>query len=83
MNKLIFLSSALLCIALFTQCAGTSKASEEKSESAKTFEAPSDRGSVYLYRTGRLVGAGVSTPVKVNGQDAGGIGFSTFSRWLP
>ena len=38
-------------------CASVSKAPSEKSEAAKSFSAPDDRGSVFLYRTGRAVGA--------------------------
>jgi hypothetical protein len=36
---------------------------------------------VYLYRTGKAVGAAGTIEVKVNGQAAGGTGPSTFFRW--
>ena len=62
-------------------CAATSKAPEEKSTAAKTFEAPEGRGSVFLYRTGRMVGAAGQLKVMVNNKDAGGTGPGTFFRW--
>ena len=62
-------------------CASTSKAPGEKSAEAKSFEAPEGKGSVYLYRTGRAVGAAVQLAVKVNGIDAGGTGPGTFFKW--
>ena len=76
--------TVLLCIAslgFLVNCAGTSKASTEKSDAAKSFEASDGKGAVYLYRTGRMVGAGVATQVKVNGMDAGGMGPNTFFKW--
>ena len=48
---------------------------------AKAFQAPDDRGSVYLYRTGRIVNATGQLNVKVNGTDAGGTGPGTFFKW--
>ena len=39
------------------------------------------KGTVYLYRTGRAVGAVVKTQVKVNGRDAGGIGNNSYFEW--
>lgn len=73
----------LLAISIMTMisCASTSKASEEKSTAAKYFEKHPEKGVVYLYRTGRAVGAAVSTQIKVNGLDAGGTGPGTFLRW--
>lgn len=82
MKNLIILSTSLLIMAFFlANCAGTSKAPESKSAEAKSFEAPSDRGSVYLYRTGRMVGAAGQLMVKVNNMDAGGTGPGTFFKW--
>ena len=62
-------------------CASTSKATTEKNAEAKIFSVPADRGSVYLYRTGRMVGAAGQLSVKVNGMDAGGTGPGTFFKW--
>jgi hypothetical protein len=62
-------------------CASTSKAPAEKSNEAKSFVAPDGKGSVYLYRTGRMVGAVGQLSVKVNGMDAGGSGPGTFFKW--
>ena len=42
---------------------------------------PSDKGVVYLYRTGKAVGAAGQIQVKVNGLDAGGTGPGSFFRW--
>ena len=67
--------------ATLSGCATTSTASIEESEAAKSFEAPADRGTVFLYRTGRAVGAASAIEVQVNGQAAGGTGPGTFFRW--
>lgn len=66
---------------LFSGCAATSGAAAEKSEAAKEFKIPAGKGVVYLYRPGRALGAALSTQIKVNGQNAGGTGPSTFFRW--
>ena len=63
MNRLIILS-IFISSALITGCASVSKAPTEKSDAAKSFEAPADRGTVYLYRTGRAVGAAGQLSVK-------------------
>lgn len=73
--------SVVLLIFFAAACASTSKAPENKSNEAKNFEAPTDRGSVFLYRTGRAVGAAGQLIVKVNSIDAGGTGPGTFFRW--
>lgn len=73
--SIIFLTSIL------ASCANVSNAPEELSREAKGFETLEDRGSVYLYRTGRAVGAAVQLMVKVNGNDAGGTGPSSFFKW--
>lgn len=70
-----------MVILFLTACASTSKAPVTMSNDAKSFEAPADRGTVYLYRTGRVVGAAGQLSVKVNGIDAGGTGPGTFFRW--
>lgn len=80
LNKLHFLLVISILI-LSYGCASTSKAPGEKSEKAKSFEAPENKGSVFLYRTGRAVGAAGQLSVKVNGKDAGGTGPGTFFRW--
>jgi len=80
-KKILVYVLILFVSVVFMRCASVSKAPAEKSESAKTFEAPSDRGSVFLYRTGRVVGAAGQLQVRVNGQNAGGTGPGTFFRW--
>jgi PBP1b-binding outer membrane lipoprotein LpoB len=73
---------SILVLTLFAAgCASTSKAPESKSAEAKTFEAPADKGTVFLYRTGRFVGSAGQLMVKVNSLDAGGTGPGTFFRW--
>ncbi len=81
MKHLPILILALSAILFANSCASTSKAGEDQSTQAKKFEKLSDKGVVYLYRTGRAVGAAVSIQVKVNGMDAGGTGPGTFFRW--
>ncbi len=82
MNFRVFNLILLFAVALIAyNCASTSKATSEKSAEAKSFAPPSDRGSVYLYRTGRIVGAAGQLSVKVNGMDAGGTGPGTFFKW--
>jgi hypothetical protein len=76
--RLVFI---LLALGMVYGCASTSKATSDESEKAKSFEAPSDRGTVYLYRTGRAVNAASQLSVKVNGIDAGGTGPGTFFKW--
>ena len=66
---------------VLSSCASTSKAPESSSAEAKTFSAPSDKGTVYLYRTGRAVGAAGQLMVKVNSMEAGGTGPGTFFKW--
>ena len=66
---------------VLASCAKDSKAPAEKSEEAKSFQAPEDRASVYLYRTGRMVGAAGQLSVKINGMDAGGTGPGNFFKW--
>ena len=82
MYKAIKLLLPVLVLAWFAvSCASTSKATESKSEEAKAFEKVPDKGVVYLYRTGRAVGAAMQTQIKVNGKDAGGTGPGTFFKW--
>ena len=73
--------TVLLLVFLIVSCASTSKAPESKSNDAKEYTAPADRGSVFLYRTGRAVGAAGQLNVKINSTDAGGTGPGTFFRW--
>ncbi len=72
LTKLLRLFSILIISLLLGSCASTSKASEGKSKDAKTFSAAADKGTVYLYRTGRALGAAGQLLVKVNSTDAGG-----------
>lgn len=81
MTRLLYLPLVLLVFFMASGCASVSKAPTEKSEAAKAFTAPDNKGSVYLYRTGRAVGAAGQLSVKFNGMDAGGTGPGTFFRW--
>ena len=81
MKSTLFLIVIAIATLTTTGCASTSKASESKNSEALTFEAPADRGSVFLYRTGRMVGAAGQLQVRVNSQAAGGTGPGTFFRW--
>ncbi len=80
LKVLIYVSIVALLPILFS-CASTSKATGDKSEEAKTFTAPDDKGTVFLYRTGRAVGAAGQLAVRINSKDAGGTGPGTFFRW--
>jgi len=66
---------------LLGSCASTSKAPDSKSNEAKMYSAPADKGTVYLYRTGRAVGATGQLMVKINSIDAGGTGPGAFFKW--
>lgn len=81
MNKIVNLASLLLLVALVTSCASSSKDSSSSDQKAKEFTASQDRGSVYVYRTKRAVGAAIATQIKVNGMDAGGTGPGTYFQW--
>jgi len=81
MKSTLFLIAIAIATLTTTSCASTSKASESKNSEALTFEAPADRGSVFLYRTGRMVGAAGQLQVRVNSQAAGGTGPGAFFRW--
>jgi len=48
--------------------------------SSDTIQIP-QKGTVYLYRVGRAVGAVLKIQVKVNGRDAGGIGNNNYFEW--
>ena len=80
-TKIIFSLFSFALIFALNNCASVSKAPEAKSEEAKSFKAPEGKGSVYLYRTGRFVGAAGQLNVKVNGVDAGGTGPGSFFKW--
>ena len=80
--KRFFWLIPIVVLAYFaSSCASTSKATEDKSKEAKSFTASNDKGTVYLYRTGRAVGAAGQLMVKVNSTDAGGTGPGTFFKW--
>jgi len=81
MKHFLILTLAFSAILFANSCASTSKAGKDQSAQAKKFEIPSNKGVVYLYRTGRAVGAAGSLQVKINGIDAGGTGPGTFFRW--
>ena len=71
----------LISSSLIVGCASVSKAPTEKSDAAKSFEAATDKGTVYLYRTGRAVGAAGQLSVKINNDVAGGTGPGSFFKW--
>lgn len=75
------MTMTLLVVVVFTNCASTSKATESMNADAKQFKAADGKGTVYLYRTGRAVGAAGQLMVKVNQLDAGGTGPGTFFKW--
>ena len=39
------------------------------------------KGTVYMYRVGRAMGMVLKTQIKVNGQDAGGLGNNSYFEW--
>ena len=80
-KRLFRILPILIMTLLIGSCASTSKAPESKSNEAKSFNAPADKGTVYLYRTGRAVGAAGQLLVKINSIDAGGTGPGTFFKW--
>jgi hypothetical protein len=80
-KRFLWLLPILTMTFLLGSCASTSKAPESKSNEAKTFGASADKGTVYLYRTGRAVGAAGQLIVKINSVDAGGTGPGTFFKW--
>jgi len=77
----LLLLPLMAMLPLLVDCASVSKAPEEDSAAAKAFETSDDRGAVYLYRTGRAIGAAGTTGVRVNSQEAGGLGPGSFFRW--
>ena len=80
-KRFLWLIPIVVLTYFVTSCASTSKAPESKSNEALSFEAPDDKGTVYLYRTGRAVGAAGQLSVKLNSTDAGGTGPGTFFKW--
>jgi len=80
-TALVFIPLLTISIMTMISCASTSKATEEKSTTAKKFEKHPEKGVVYLYRPGQAQRAAASTQIKVNGLDAGGTGPGTFLRW--
>ena len=80
--KRFFWLIPIVVLAYFaSSCASTSKATEDKSNEAKSFTTHNEKGTVYLYRTGRAVGAAGQLSVKVNSDAAGGTGPGTFFKW--
>lgn len=39
------------------------------------------KGTVFMYRTGRAVGMVIKSQVKINGRDAGGLGNNSYFEW--
>jgi len=81
MNRILYFTLVVLTTVIMSGCASVSKAPTEKSEEAKSFAAPDNKGSVFLYRTGRAIGAAGQLSVKINDLDAGETGPGTFFRW--
>ena len=81
LKKNLWIIPILIITYFASGCASTSKAPENMSNEAKSFVASDDKGTVYLYRTGRAVGAAGQLSVKVNSIDAGGTGPGTFFKW--
>ena len=82
MKKILFIALTIVAAGIvLSSCASTSKASTEKSDVAKEFAPLPDKGTVYLFRSGKVVGGGIQLQVKVNGLDAGGSGPGTFFKW--
>ena len=80
MSTFKWLLCSFFAISLIS-CASVSKAPEGQDSAAKEFQAPADKGVVYLYRTGRALNAAGQLLVKVNGVDAGGTGPGSFFKW--
>ena len=80
-KRFLRLLPILIMSLILGSCASTSKAPESKNNEAKLFNAPADKGTVYLYRAGRAVGAAGQLLVKINSIDAGGTGPGTFFNW--
>ena len=66
LKRLLNLLPFLILFIIAYACASTSKAPESNSNEAKSFVAPDSKGSVFLYRTGRALGAAGQLMVKVN-----------------
>jgi len=81
LKKFFWLIPIVVLAYFASSCASTSKATEDKSNEAKSFTAHNEKGTVYLYRTGRAVGAAGQLSVKVNSDAAGGTGPGTFFKW--
>lgn len=80
-TKIIMSLSVIFLVFFLLNCASTSKATSDSDEAAKEFNTNPDKGVIYLYRPGRMVGAAGQTQIKINGQDAGGSGPSTYFQW--
>lgn len=65
---------------LFGYTLKSSTSNEKSNQVADTIQSP-EKGTVYLYRVGRAVGAVLKTQIKVNGQDAGGTSNNSYFEW--
>lgn len=76
-----FMTIALAVVALaVTGCASVPMAPADADARAKTFVAPSDQATIYLYRNESFGGA-VKLPVTLNGKLAGETGPKTYFAW--
>ncbi len=80
MRRLILGIAVVAVLTPLAACAGASTASSEESAEALSFDVPPDRGVVYLYRTGRAVGA--ANAIEVTHAERGGVGLEKTFREL-
>jgi len=80
-TKIGLIVSLILFIPLFFGFTLVSNANIVKGNSTNdTIQIP-QKGTVYMYRTGRAMGAIVKSQVKINGLDAGGLGNNSYFEW--
>jgi len=80
-TKIGLIVSLILFISLFFGFTLVSNANIIKGNSTNdTIQIP-QKGTVYLYRTGRAVGLVIKSQVKINGLDVGGLGNNSYFEW--
>ncbi len=80
-TKIGLIASLILFIPVLFGFTLVSNANITKGNSTNdTIQIP-QKGTVYMYRTGRAMGAIVKSQVKINGQDAGGLGNNSYFEW--
>ena len=73
----IFLSLGILLLGFKTPEVSGIQNKNSSADTAKTTQ----KGTVYMYRVGRAVGAVIKSVVKINGQDAGALGNKSYFEW--